>query len=86
MGLFGKKKTDGTTSTTGGMTGATTTTTTTTTTRATAGWQVDCDCGFMLRDHNKDETVQLTKTHVKTSHGQTITDAEALKRARTVTF
>lgn len=89
MGLFGKKKTDGATGTTGGMTGTTGTTgTTTTTQQRTQGWQVDCapQCGFMVRTHNKDELAQLVKTHMRTTHNQTVTDTDALKNARTVNF
>jgi predicted small metal-binding protein len=41
----------------------------TTTNTPRQGWEKSCDCGFLLRDYNKGEFVNVVNTHLKTSHG-----------------
>lgn len=41
-------------------------------------WSINCapECGFMVRDHNETEIVQLGVTHMKMTHGKTMTTAD----------
>lgn len=77
MGLFGKKKTE---------TG--TTTQLTQPSKQVEGWVVECgpQCGFMVRNPNKQELATLVQTHMKNSHKTNLTEAEALADAKTVTW
>lgn len=73
MGLFGKKKENA------GASG-----TTTTMAPKMQGWVVECGptCGFLVRDHNKDELGKLVQLHMKASHKTNMSEADAVKDAK----
>ena len=77
MGLFGRKKENA-----GGAT------TTTMSSPKMSGWQVECGptCGFLVRDHNKDELAKMVQMHMKDTHKTNLTPTEALKDAKTVNW
>jgi len=45
----------------------------------TAAVKVNCDCGFIVGSHDETEVSEITITHVKNKHGQTISMADARK-------
>jgi predicted small metal-binding protein len=65
MGLFGRKKEEGTV--------------VVTKTPRMEGWLAECGpaCGFMSRNHNKDELTQMLQLHSKNTHKTNMTAAEA---------
>lgn len=61
------------------------TTTTTKTSGTKTGWEKTCDCGFMVRDYNKDELVKVVNLHATTSHNmKPLTEREVLADVKTV--
>lgn len=54
----------------------------TTTTTKKQAWDVNCDCGFMVRDYNQKELVQLVQTHVNTTHNKTVSEKDVLGMAK----
>ncbi len=66
MGIFGRKKEEGVLVAPKGP--------------KMSGWTVECGptCGFMARNHNKEELGQILKLHMKNSHKTNMTDAESV--------
>lgn len=60
----------------------------TTKTAPRPGWTVECGplCGFVVRDHEKQEIVQITMLHMKQTHKTTLTEAEALASVKPTTL
>lgn len=72
MGFFGKKK-EGTA---------------TATVEKKDGWIVQCAplCGFEVKDHDKNETAQMTQMHMKNTHKTNLTMAEAMQSVKPLKF
>lgn len=64
--------------------GPTATPNTTPVTHGKTGLEVNCDCGFVVRDFNQKELVQITQLHVKGSHNQVIAEKDVLGMAKSV--
>jgi predicted small metal-binding protein len=49
-------------------------------------YEIDCDseCGFMVRSHDKSETVKMAIDHVKEVHGKDATESETTKMVKMV--
>lgn len=62
----------------------TTTPRTTPVTHGKTGWEINCDCGFVVRDFNQKELVQIAQFHVKGSHNQVLAEKDVLGMAKTV--
>ncbi len=47
-------------------------------------WQIECApiCGFLARNHNKDELAEFAQIHLKKTHGKPLArkDADAMMR------
>ena len=41
--------------------------------------KVNCDCGFIVGSHDEKEVGEMTITHVRNKHGQTISWVDAKK-------
>lgn len=55
-----------------------------TTTQKKQAWEVNCDCGFMVRDRNEKEWVQIVQTHTKTTHNMPTDEKGVLAMAKPV--
>lgn len=53
-------------------------------THGKTGWEVNCDCGFIVRDFNQKELVQITQLHVKGSHSKVVGEKDVLGMAKPV--
>lgn len=47
--------------------------------------KVECDpaCGFMIKDHDEKELIEMVKKHVKKAHGKDLTDKEIKEKIKT---
>jgi len=49
-------------------------------------FEIDCDpqCGFMVRSHDKSETVEAAMKHVKDAHGKEVSQEDTEKMVKSV--
>ena len=49
-------------------------------------FEIDCDpaCGFMVKSHNKGETIKMAREHLKDIHGKDTSEDDASKMVKTV--
>lgn len=46
--------------------------------------KVECDpmCGFMIKDHDEKELIEMVKKHVKNTHGKDLSDKEIREKIK----
>jgi predicted small metal-binding protein len=48
------------------------------------GWEKNCECGFMVRDYNQKEFVQMVQNHSQGTHHEPMSEKEVLADAKPI--